>query len=165
MLQQILLFIMPTSTLVLVKNKLYKNKYKSHDCYNVSSSCNYFSQRLQSQKWSRNTTQAVNCAYVIVDLSWWKIQYPQKSLCCFRDPKKSQRAFIDPKKSVLAKMSDPKKSFGPPFIKICEWGPWGPLHASICLVSIGPINLFKKRKSLSRIIRFNPPIVIDWYQK
>ena len=38
-----------------------------------------------------NTTQAVNCAYVIVDLSWWKIQYPKKSLCCFRNPKKSRR--------------------------------------------------------------------------
>ena len=44
---------MPTSTLVLVKNK------------------------------------TINCAYVIFDLSWWKIQYSKKSLCCFRDPKKS----------------------------------------------------------------------------
>ena len=68
---------MPTSTLVLVKNK------------------------------------TINCADVIFDLSWWKIQYAKKSLCCFRDPKKIPASFIGPKKSLLAKMSDPKKSFGP----------------------------------------------------
>ena len=33
--------------------------------------------------------KTINCAYVIFDLSWWKIQYPKKSLCCFRDPKKN----------------------------------------------------------------------------
>ena len=32
----------------------------------------------------------------------------------FSRPKKIPASFIDPKKSVLAKMSDPKKSFGPP---------------------------------------------------
>ena len=38
--------------------------------------------------------------------------------------RKIPASFTDPKKSLLAKMSDPKKSFGPPVIKICEWGPW-----------------------------------------
>ena len=28
-------------------------------------------------------------------------------------------------------MSDPKTSFGPPVIKICEWGPWDPLTLGI----------------------------------
>ena len=60
---------------------------------------------------------------------FWKI--PKKSLVLFSWPKKILASFIDPKKSLLAKMSDPKKSFGsplpppPPVIKICEWGPWG----------------------------------------
>ena len=47
----------------------------------------------QLQLWFFNLVKnkTINCAYVIVDLSWWKIQYPQKSLCCFRDPKKSRR--------------------------------------------------------------------------
>ena len=35
--------------------------------------------------------KTINWAYFIFDLSWWKIQYPKKSLCCFRDPKKSRR--------------------------------------------------------------------------
>ena len=38
---------------------------------------------------------------------------PQKSLCFFRDPKKSWR-YHRPKKLLLAKISDPKKSFNPP---------------------------------------------------
>ena len=44
----------------------------------------------QLQLWFFNLVKnkTINCAYVIVDLSWWKIQYPKKSLCCFRDPKK-----------------------------------------------------------------------------
>ena len=78
---------MPTSTLVLVKNK------------------------------------TINCAYVIFDLSWWKIQYPKKSLCCFRDPKKSRRLSQTQKKSLLAKMSEPKKSFGPPSLKYVSGAP------------------------------------------
>ena len=49
---------------------------------------------------------------------------PQKIPVLFSRPKKIPASFIDPKKSLLAKMSDPKKSFGPPVIKICEWGPW-----------------------------------------
>ena len=32
----------------------------------------------------------------------------------FSQPKKIPASFIDPKKSLLAKMSDPKNSFGPP---------------------------------------------------
>ena len=49
---------------------------------------------------------------------------PQKIPVLFSRPQKIPASFIDPKKSLLAKMSDPKKSFGPPVIKICEWGPW-----------------------------------------
>ena len=49
---------------------------------------------------------------------------PKKIPLLFSRPKKIPASFIDPKKSLLAKMSDPKKSFGPPVIKICEWGPW-----------------------------------------
>ena len=49
---------------------------------------------------------------------------PKKIPVLFSWPKKIPASFIDPKKSLLAKMSDTKKSFGPPVIKICEWGPW-----------------------------------------
>ena len=39
---------------------------------------------------------------------------PPKIPVLFSRPKKIPASFIDPKKSLLAKMSDPKKSFGPP---------------------------------------------------
>ena len=39
---------------------------------------------------------------------------PKKIPVLFSQPKKIPASFIDPKKSLLAKMSDPKKSFGPP---------------------------------------------------
>ena len=39
---------------------------------------------------------------------------PKKIPVLFSRPKKILASFIDPKKSLLAKMSDPKKSFGPP---------------------------------------------------
>ena len=39
---------------------------------------------------------------------------PKKIPLLFSRPKKIPASFIDPKKSLLAKMSDPKKSFGPP---------------------------------------------------
>ena len=48
---------------------------------------------------------------------------PKKIPVLFSRPKKIPASFIDQKKSLLAKMSDPKKSLGPPVIKICEWGP------------------------------------------
>ena len=55
-----------------------------------------------------------------------KITIPKKIPVLFSRPKKIPASFIDPKKSLLAKLSDPKKSLGPPppFIKIFEWGPW-----------------------------------------
>ena len=39
---------------------------------------------------------------------------PKKIPLLFSRPKKIPASFIDPKKSLLAKMSDPKKSFRPP---------------------------------------------------
>ena len=78
---------MPTSTLVLVKNK------------------------------------TINCAYFIVDL-WWKIQYPKKSLCCFRNTKKSRRLSQTPKNPFWPKCQTPKIFLTPPSFNICEWGPW-----------------------------------------
>ena len=49
-------------------------------------------------------------------------QYP----FVFMATQKNPGVFHRPKKSLLAKISDPKKSFDPPsVIKICEWGPWG----------------------------------------
>ena len=39
---------------------------------------------------------------------------PKKIPLLFSRPQKIPTSFIDPKKSLLAKMSDPKKSFGPP---------------------------------------------------
>ena len=39
---------------------------------------------------------------------------PKKIPVLFSRPKKIPASFIDPKKSLLAKMSDPEKSFGPP---------------------------------------------------
>ena len=43
------------------------------------------------------------------------MQYPKKTLCCFRDPKKSQR---------LSQTQKNPLDLPPPVIKICEWGPW-----------------------------------------
>ena len=55
---------------------------------------------------------------------------PQKVPLFFSRPPKIPASFIDPQKSLLAKMSDPKKSLGPPVIKICEWGP-GPVPSTL----------------------------------
>ena len=49
----------------------------------------------------------------------------QKNPSVFFAIQKNPGIFHRPKKFLLAKMSDPEKSFGPPVIKICEWGPWG----------------------------------------
>ena len=49
------------------------------------------------------------------------------------------------KNSLLAKMSDPKKSVGPPVIKICEWGPWGSTTIGICSYSLGSLHGYKKQ--------------------
>ena len=65
----------------------------------------------------KNPTPAVNYIYVIVDLSWWKVQYPPKI----------PASLLDPRISLLAKTSDRKYSlyyYNLPIIKICEWGPW-----------------------------------------
>ena len=63
------------------------------------------------------------------------VLYPQPkniSLFFYR-PKKIMAYFIDPKESLWAKISDPKKSLGPPpVIKICKWGPWGSLLGCGC---------------------------------
>ena len=40
--------------------------------------------------------------------------YPENPLVFFLQPKKILASFIDPKKSLMAKISDPKKSLGPP---------------------------------------------------
>ena len=66
--------------------------------------------------------KAVNCVCFIVDLSWWKLQYPKKSLSVFFcNPKKILASFIDPQKSLLAKIADPKKSFGPLLVIKIMW--------------------------------------------
>ena len=48
---------------------------------------------------------------------------PKKSPVLFSRPKKIQASFIDAKKSLLAKISDPKKSFGPPSLKYVSGAP------------------------------------------
>ena len=68
--------------------------------------------------------KTINCAYVIFYLSWWKVQYPKKSLCCFCDPKKSQRLSQTQKNPFWPKFPTQKNPSDPPIIKICEWGPW-----------------------------------------
>ena len=55
---------------------------------------------------------------------------PQKIPVLFSRPKKISASFIDPKKSLLAEMSDPKKSFGPPSLKYVSGAP-GPLTAHV----------------------------------
>ena len=52
------------------------------------------------------------CLYFSFELM--KNTIPKKIPLLFSRPKKIPASFIDPKKSLLAKMSDPKKSFGPP---------------------------------------------------
>ena len=47
----------------------------------------------------------------------------QKIPVLFSRPKKIPASFIDPKESLLAKMSDPKKSFGPPPLKYVSGAP------------------------------------------
>ena len=48
---------------------------------------------------------------------------PKKIPVLFSRPKKIQASFIDAKKSLLAKISDPKKSFGPPSLKYVSGAP------------------------------------------
>ena len=48
---------------------------------------------------------------------------PKKIPVLFSWPKKIQASFIDAKKSLLAKISDPKKSFGPPSLKYVSGAP------------------------------------------
>ena len=78
---------MPTSTLVLVKNK------------------------------------TINCAYVTVDLSWWRIQYPKKSLCGF-PTQKNPGVFHRPQKIPFGQNVRPKKSlWTPPSLKYVSGAP------------------------------------------
>ena len=64
---------------------------------------------------------------------------PKKIPVLFSRPKKIPASFIDPKKSLLAKISDPKKSFGPPSLKYVSGAPrwrahflvgWNPIRDS-----------------------------------
>ena len=65
---------------------------------------------------------------------------PKKSVCFFLATPKIPLSFIDPKKSLWAKISDPKKSLGPPVIKICEWRPWD--HIKRCFrVKLSPVRI------------------------
>ena len=56
----------------------------------------------------KNLTPAVNCAYAFVDLSWWKLQFPQKSLFFFATPKNS-RVFHRPQKIPFGQNFRPKE--------------------------------------------------------
>ena len=67
--------------------------------------------------------KTTNCAYVIFDLSWWKIQYPKKSLCCFRD-QKNPGVFHRPKKIPFGQNVRPKKILRTPTsLKYVSGGP------------------------------------------
>ena len=79
----------------------------------VFASANFIIYLLQSWNMPTSTlvlvkSKTINCAYVIFDLSWWKIQYPKKIPVLFSRPQKIPASFIDPKKSLLAKMSGQK---------------------------------------------------------
>ena len=52
------------------------------------------------------------------------MQYPKKSLCCFRDPKNPGVFHRRKKNAFWPKCQTQKKPSDPPVIKICEWGPW-----------------------------------------
>ena len=65
----------------------------------------------------------INCAYVIVDLSWWKIQYP-KNPCVVFATQKNPGVFHRPKRIPFGQNVRPKKILRTPVFKICEWGPW-----------------------------------------
>ena len=59
--------------------------------------------------------KTINCAYVIFDLSWWKIQYP----------KNPSVVFATQKNPFWPKCQTQKNPSDPPVIKIFECGPWG----------------------------------------
>ena len=65
----------------------------------------------------KNPTPAINCAYLIVDLSWWKAE-SQKSHFFLR-PKKSPCVFHRPQNIAFGQNCRPKK----PISKICQWCP------------------------------------------
>ena len=66
------------------------------------------------QRFTFYTQKNHNSEFVYPKKSLLFIAYPKKSLCFSSRPKKILASFIDPKKSLLAKVSDPKKSLGPP---------------------------------------------------
>ena len=54
---------------------------------------------------------------------------PQKIPLFFSRPPKNPGVFQRPKKITLGQnFRPPKKSLGPPILKICEWGPWDQLY-------------------------------------
>ena len=76
---------------------------------------------------------------------------PQKIPALFSRPKKIPASFIDPEKSLLAKMSDPKKSFGPlppPSLKYVSGAPG---HVNLHCV---PHNIMISQFSLSVCCHF-----------
>ena len=83
----------------------------------------------------------------------------------FSRPQKIPASFKDPKKSLLAKMSDPKKSFGPPR----HWNMWvGPLRDGLnylkvisSLRFISSLNLFTNNKAL-KCYNLPVPLALLW---
>ena len=102
--------------------------------------------------------KTINCAHVILDLSWWKIQYPKKSLCCFRGPKKSQRLSQTQKNPFWPKCQTQKNPSDPPIIKICEWGPWDLSLQSRNLFSKSCFTSFLNLQSDFQKIPFDQPL-------
>ena len=83
----------PTSEFVYPKKSLLFLAYPKKSL-SVFASANFIICLCESYNMPTSTLvlvkkKSINCTYVIFELSWWKIQYPKKSLCCFREPKKS----------------------------------------------------------------------------
>ena len=62
----------------------------------------------------KNPTPAVNCAYVIVDLSWWNVHYPKKNPCIFFATQKNPCVFHRPQKIAFGQNCRLKISLPPP---------------------------------------------------
>ena len=107
----------PTSGFVYPKKSLLFLAYpKKSLCFCISKFYYLSSGKLKHANFNFGFGQKQNyklrLCYFLFELM--KNTIPKKIPLLFSRPQKIAASFIDPKKSLLAKMSDPKKSFGPP---------------------------------------------------
>ena len=107
----------PTSEFVYPKKSLFFSiPKKIPQCFCISKFYYLSSGKLKHANFNFGFGQKQNYKLRLC-YCWFELMkntIPKKIPVLFSRPKKIPASFIDPKKSLLAKMSDPKKSFGPP---------------------------------------------------